>query len=109
MIRFGDAARPDSLKEQRMSALSQKRTFAVQKGMSALPPKADIAVYLFGLPSQQPSQNVFRRESQCRRPRRGAAILLSLIALFVCKFDCSARYADDTVPHCYYRQPHASG
>ncbi|MGB9398868.1 MAG: DUF488 domain-containing protein [Pseudolabrys sp.] len=26
----------------RMSALGQKRTFAVQKGMSALPPKADI-------------------------------------------------------------------
>ena len=25
-----------------MSALGQKRTFAVQKGMSALPPKADI-------------------------------------------------------------------
>ena len=26
-----------------MSALGQKQTFAVQKGMSALPPKADIA------------------------------------------------------------------
>jgi hypothetical protein len=26
-----------------MSALGQKRTYAVQKGMSALPPKADIA------------------------------------------------------------------
>ena len=26
-----------------MSALGQKRTFAVQKGMSALPPKADIS------------------------------------------------------------------
>ena len=25
-----------------MSALGQKRTFAVQKGMSALPPKADM-------------------------------------------------------------------
>ena len=25
-----------------MSALGQKRTYAVQKGMSALPPKADI-------------------------------------------------------------------
>jgi hypothetical protein len=25
-----------------MSALGQKQTFAVQKGMSALPPKADI-------------------------------------------------------------------
>ena len=28
--------------DQRMSALGHKRTFAVQKGMSALPPKADI-------------------------------------------------------------------
>src|SRR5262249_42795090 len=28
--------------EPLMSALGQKRTFAVQKGMSALPPKADI-------------------------------------------------------------------
>ena len=27
-----------------MSALGQKQTFAVQKGMSALPPKADIHV-----------------------------------------------------------------
>jgi hypothetical protein len=28
--------------ERGMSALGQKQTFAVQKGMSALPPKADI-------------------------------------------------------------------
>ena len=29
-----------------MSALGQKRTFAVQNGMSALPPKADICRWL---------------------------------------------------------------
>ena len=29
-----------------MSALGYKRTFAVQNGMSALPPKADIALQL---------------------------------------------------------------
>ena len=32
-----------------MSALGHKRTFAVQKGMSALPPKADIRMRLKGL------------------------------------------------------------
>jgi hypothetical protein len=31
-----------------MSALGHKRTFAVQNGMSALPPKADINRYDFG-------------------------------------------------------------
>ena len=41
MIRFGDAARPDSLKEQRMSALSQKRTFAVQKKACPLYPRKE--------------------------------------------------------------------
>src|SRR5262249_61970379 len=30
------------VRKQRMSALGQKQTFAVQKGMSALPPKADM-------------------------------------------------------------------
>jgi hypothetical protein len=30
-----------------MSALGQKQTFAVQKGMSALPPKADIGRHRF--------------------------------------------------------------
>jgi hypothetical protein len=30
-----------------MSALGQKQTFAVQKGMSALPPKADITEQCF--------------------------------------------------------------
>jgi len=29
-----------------MSALGQKQTYAVQNGMSALPPKADIRCYL---------------------------------------------------------------
>ena len=29
----------------RMSALGQKQTFAAQKGMSALPPKADIGLF----------------------------------------------------------------
>ena len=29
-----------------MSALGQKQTFAVQKGMSALPPKADILDFM---------------------------------------------------------------
>ena len=29
--------------QMKMSALGQKQTFAVQKGMSALPPKADIS------------------------------------------------------------------
>jgi hypothetical protein len=33
------------LSDQYMSALGQKRTFAVQNGMSALPPKADIRDY----------------------------------------------------------------
>jgi hypothetical protein len=32
----------DFVAASRMSALGHKRTFAVQKGMSALPPKADI-------------------------------------------------------------------
>jgi len=41
MIRFGDAARPDSLKEQRMSALGQKRTFAVQKKACPLYPRKE--------------------------------------------------------------------
>ena len=31
-----------SVKRTPMSALGQKRTFAMQKGMSALPPKADM-------------------------------------------------------------------
>jgi hypothetical protein len=33
-----------------MSALGQKQTFAVQEGMSALPPKADISVRLAARP-----------------------------------------------------------
>ena len=33
-----------------MSALGQKQTFAAQKGMSALPPKADIAGVIRSLP-----------------------------------------------------------
>ena len=33
--------------EKPMSALGQKRTCAVQKGMSALPPKADIVLQFF--------------------------------------------------------------
>jgi hypothetical protein len=32
-----------------MSVLGQKQTFAVQKGMSALPPKADIRRRLFDI------------------------------------------------------------
>jgi hypothetical protein len=32
-----------------MSALGQKQTFAVQKGMSALPPKADIRRRFFNV------------------------------------------------------------
>jgi hypothetical protein len=32
-----------------MSALGHKRTYAVQKAMSALPPKADIASYFLGV------------------------------------------------------------
>jgi hypothetical protein len=31
-----------------MSALGQKQTFAVQNGMSALPPKADMGAILLG-------------------------------------------------------------
>ena len=47
-----------------MSALGHKRTFAVQKGMSALPPKADINRHICAcisptdfIDSTRPSQN----------------------------------------------------
>ena len=41
-----------------MSALGQKQTFALQKGMSALPPKADISTK--GPPSATNAQNKFK-------------------------------------------------
>jgi hypothetical protein len=34
--------RPQAVSQRVLSALGQKRTFAMQKGMSALPPEADI-------------------------------------------------------------------
>jgi hypothetical protein len=45
-----------------MSALGHKRTFAVQKGMSALPPKADIREADWHVSRfNQPMKNVGRR------------------------------------------------
>ena len=41
-----------------MSALGHKRTFAVQKGMSALPPKADIRESDWYVNRAQPMKNV---------------------------------------------------
>jgi hypothetical protein len=41
-----------------MSALGHKRIFAVQKGMSALPPKADIRRRLLGYDSSTSSMSV---------------------------------------------------
>ena len=41
-VRLGLAAQTGILEDSAMSALGQKQTCAVQKGMSALPPKADM-------------------------------------------------------------------
>jgi hypothetical protein len=45
-----------------MSALGQKRTYAVQKGMSALPPKADMCSAVphvrFGPIADMPARNI---------------------------------------------------
>ena len=54
-----------------MSAMGQKRTFAVQNGMSALPPIADIRrlgcnVRLVPLPRLAPARNLFRKNGGSR-------------------------------------------
>jgi hypothetical protein len=38
----GAGSQPDTVWTESMSALGQKRTFALQNGMSALPPKATL-------------------------------------------------------------------
>src|SRR5262249_55833220 len=57
-----------------MSALGQKQTFAVQNGMSALPPKADIRCssrnHSFSL-----APSIWRLDRKYRRGRRGRAPL----------------------------------
>src|SRR4249920_3628498 len=49
-----------------MSVLGQKRTFAVQKGMSALPPKADVNRHV--TTSELYPFSKIRSGARCRRP-----------------------------------------